>query len=123
MTAPHIQQKTGKSLCSRTFDVLAGVGITLVFTTGSALAGNDDDTNYKHVPVTIESRLYGIIKKIPTKRLGTWIVNSREITVTRSTKITEEYGKAVKGAYIEVEGTNAGKIFTASKIEVKRASP
>jgi hypothetical protein len=61
------------------------------------------------------------VKKIPADRLGTWVVNNREIMVTKETRIKEEYGSAAEGAYVEVEGNNTGKTFTAYKIEVKRA--
>lgn len=49
------------------------------------------------------------------------MVNGREITVTKDTRIKEKYGQAVVGSYVEVEGTNSGNNFSAHKIEVKRS--
>ena len=79
------------------------------------------DNYEKHESARSESKLYGTVQKIPANRIGLWMVNGREIFVTRDTRIKEEYGKAVTGAYVEVEGTNSGKVFTANKIEVKSA--
>ncbi len=121
MAAHCTQQKIRNTFGAKTFGVLAGVTINILLAAGTSLAGSTEDTNYKYVPLAIESKLYGTIKKLPAGHVGTWIVNSREILITGKTKISEEYGKAVVGAYVEVEGTNTGKVFTASKIVVKRA--
>jgi len=123
MAAHHfIPHKTRNTFGTKAFGVLAIVTINILLAAGTSPAGGTEDTNYKYVPLTIESKLYGTIKKLPAGRVGTWLVNSREILITGKTKISEEYGKAVVGAYVEVEGTNTGKVFTASKIAVKRAS-
>ena len=104
-------------------EVLAGLGITAALGTGQVLASdkNVEEAYETHGYGRVESKLYGIVQKIPTDRVGIWTVNSREIQVTRETRITEEYGRVVAGAFVEVEGSNTGKVFSANKIEVKRA--
>jgi hypothetical protein len=65
-------------------------------------------------------KFYGTVERMPeTGWKGIWIINGREVLVTNSTKIEEEYGKAAAGAYVEVEGNYSGKTFTAYEIEVK----
>jgi len=59
---------------------------------------------------------------IPAGRIGFWTINNRKILVTSETRITEDYGRALVGAYVEVEGKNTGKSFDAGRIDVKRAS-
>ena len=68
-----------------------------------------------------ESKIYGTVEKLPEDLVGTWVVNSREIEVTKETKIKEKHGKAEAGAYVEVEGNVTGKTFTAYEVEVKRS--
>lgn len=68
-----------------------------------------------------ESKIYGTVSYIPEGGIGTWVVNSKEVLVTKNTIIEEEHGKATVGAYVEVKGSYDGKTFTAYKIEVKRA--
>jgi len=122
MAAHFTQQKTINTFGAKTFGVLAGVTVNILLAAGTSLAVSTEDVNNKYAPLTIESKLYGTVKKLPAGRIGSWIVNNREILITDKTKISEEYGKAVAGAYVEVEGTNTGKFFTASKITVKRSS-
>ncbi len=67
------------------------------------------------------AKFYGIIEMMPKSGLeGKWKVNGRTINVTPRTRIEEEYGKAVTGAYVEVKGGYSGNSFIAYKIEVKR---
>ncbi len=68
-----------------------------------------------------ESKIYGIVEKAPPGKIGVWSVNKREVKVSSATRIIEKHGKAEAGAYVEVEGNNTGKTFSASRIEVKRA--
>lgn len=67
-----------------------------------------------------KDEVYGIVDKIPDGRLGTWIINGKEVLVTEGTIINEEHGKAKVGAYVEVKGMCNGKILNAFKIEIKR---
>ena len=94
MAAHFTQQKTRNTFGAKSFGVLAGVTINILLAAGTSLAGSTEDANYKYVPLAIESKLYGTIKKLPAGHVGTWIVNSREILITGKTKISEEYGKA-----------------------------
>jgi hypothetical protein len=103
------------------FYILAGLASILVTTPGTVKAAGPEDSNYKYVPATIESRIYGTIRKIPASIYGLWSINNREILVNSETRIYEEYGNAAVGAYAEVEGINTDKTFVASKIVIKRA--
>ncbi len=58
---------------------------------------------------------------MPQDIIGTWVVKGRNIVVTRDTRIDEEHGRVVTGAYVEVEGTVVNNTFLAHKIDVKRA--
>jgi hypothetical protein len=125
------QAAVRRSIGLRLAVILATMGVTAVLATGPAFSsGNEGAESYEHHGEEshehhgsgrVESKLYGTVQKIPAKGIGIWTVSGREIQVTRETHIKEEYGKAATGAYVEVEGGNTGKIFTANKIEVKRA--
>ena len=69
-----------------------------------------------------EGTLNGIIEKMPEGGYdGIWIINGRQVLVSRSTKIKEKYGRAVIGSYVEVEGErDADNSFIAYEIEVER---
>lgn len=68
-----------------------------------------------------ESKFYGTVDSLPQDRIGIWVVNGRQIVVTRETRIKEKHGRSEPGAYVEVEGSNTGETFTAFEISVKRA--
>lgn len=77
---------------------------------------------HKHGLGYTHAKFYGIIEKMPDKGMeGAWQVNGRMINVTPRTRIEEEYGRAVTGAYVEVKGGYSGESFVARKIEVKRS--
>lgn len=86
-------------------------------TCSSALA---DDHEGGHAG-KYESKLYGTIERLPRDLLGAWIVNGREIAVSKETRIKTKHGRPETGAYVEIEGRNTGTVFTASEIKVKRA--
>jgi len=117
------QTQTGRKSGLRMALLLAGLGIAAVLTAGPAFSSgrHGDDSYERHDSGRSESKLYGTVQQMPSGRTGTWTVNGREVIVTGETRIKEEYGRAVNGAYVEVEGNNSGKAFTAYKIEVKRA--
>jgi len=121
-TAPK-QTATGRTSGLRTALLVAGLGIAAALSAGPAFSSGShgDDSYERHDSGRSESKLYGTVEKFPSDRIGIWTVNGREITVTGETRIKEEYGRAVAGAYVEVEGNNSGKSFTAHKMEVKRA--
>lgn len=93
-------------------------GLASSLAKGTALAGEERGENR---PASCESRIYGTVEKTPPGNIGTWVINKRDVTVTGETRIIERYGKAATGAYVEVEGNNTVRSFTASKIEVKRS--
>ena len=125
MLKSHKQTKAGRKSAIRLVVVLAGVGLMAALASVPAFAsdhkGEESSEDHGHGSAQSESKFYGIVQKIPADRIGSWTVNGREIKVTSATRIREEYGTAVTGAYVEVEGSNTGKVFTAVKIEVKRA--
>jgi hypothetical protein len=112
-----------QNVATRSAAVVAGLALSIAIGAGPAFSSSDrgNEGSEKHESGKSESKLYGTVQKIPADRIGSWTVNGREIKVTADTRIKEEYGKAVSGSYVEVEGTNTGKVFTATKIEVKRA--
>jgi hypothetical protein len=123
MTTIPRQTKRIRQIGLTLAEALAGLGITVAFAAGPALASDQkvEESYEKHDSGRVESKLYGTVQKIPFDRIGYWTVNGRTIMVTKETRIREEYGKAVVGAYVEVEGANSDKNITAHKIEVKRA--
>ncbi len=73
-------------------------------------------------PASYESRIFGTVEKMPPERIGLWVIGRRDILVTRETRIIEKHGKVAVGAYVEVEGNNTGRMFSASRMEVKRST-
>ncbi len=77
--------------------------------------------NRRHDAGYTQAKFYGIIEEMPKSGLdGKWKINGRTVNVTSRTRIEEEYGKAVTGAYVEVKGEYSNNSFIAYKIEVKR---
>ena len=113
---------TLKQISMKTAVAVIGLGMAAATVPGNGFAsGSEREESYEHHDSRGgESKIYGTVKKMPSDRIGTWTVDGREIKVTNETRIKEEYGKAVIGAYVEIEGTKTDKGFTAHKIEVKR---
>ena len=67
------------------------------------------------------TKFYGTVEQMPADGfIGTWIISGRVTTVTATTRIEQEHGPAVVGAYVEVEGyLQADGSVSATKIEVK----
>lgn len=107
----------------KTLSAVLAMGLAIVLTTGTASASEyerrEGREHKRHE--RYESKIYGTVEKLPKGFIGTWVVNGKEVLVTKDTFIEEEHGKAAVGAYVEVKGSYDGKIFTAYKIEVKRA--
>jgi hypothetical protein len=102
--------------------LLVGSLILAVLFVGAGIAseyerrgGKDYERSESH-----EGKIYGTVERIPKDVIGTWVVNGKEILVTKETFVKEEYGKSEIGAYVEIEGSYIGKTFTAHKIEIKR---
>jgi len=112
-----------REACMKTLSAVLTVGLALVLTTGTVLASEYERRGGKEYErhERYESKIYGTVEKLPKGFVGTWVVNGKEVLVTKDTFIEEEHGKAVVGAYVEVKGSYDGKTFTAYKIEVKRA--
>jgi hypothetical protein len=123
MTTSRQQTRAGRKSAIRLIGMLAGIGLMAALASVSAFASDHkgEEASENHSSAKSESKFYGTVQNIPADKIGSWTVNGREIKVTPATRIKEEYGAAVTGAYVEVEGSNTGKVFTAVKIEVKRA--
>lgn len=67
-----------------------------------------------------ENKFYGTVQQIPENLIGIWIVDGKNIQVTKDTYIEREYGQPGVGSYVEVEGRLIDNTFIARKIEVKR---
>ena len=109
--------RDGRKIGQTVAAALLGLGICL--SSGSTLASDNESEDY--YPSSYESKFFGTVEKAPLGKIGTWVIGKRDIAVTRETRINERHGKAVPGAYVEVEGMNIGKAFTAHKLEVKRS--
>lgn len=107
----------------KTLPIALITGLVLVLTTGKVPGSEHERYEGKGYEwhERYESKIYGVVSRIPEGTIGTWIVNGKEVLVTKDTFIKEEYGKAVVGAYVEVKGNYDGKTFKAYKIEVKRS--
>jgi len=85
---------------------------------------NGNTLNANKIEVKRDSRevrsIHGTIERVATDINGTWVVNGQEILVSKDTRIKEKHGRAIVGAYVEIEGVPSGKAFSARKIEVKR---
>ena len=104
----------------KTVTAVAVMGFTFSLAPGTAPA--NEDNGGENRAGSYESKFYGTVEKAPRGNVGTWVINKRDIAVTKETRIIEKHGKAAPGAYVEVEGSNTGKNFTAFKIEVKRSN-
>lgn len=101
--------------------VTAAAVMTFIFFLAAGKAPASEDEAGEARAGSYESKFYGTVEKAPRGNIGTWVINKRDIVVTRETRIIEKHGKAAAGAYVEVEGSNTGKNFSALKIEVKRS--
>lgn len=104
----------------KTLSRVLAVCLLLALAGGTVFASEDEEREYRR-GARYESKFYGTVEKIPEGIDGVWIVNGKDVLVTKDTVIKEKHGKAAVGAYVEIEGDLSGKTFTAYEIEVKRA--
>jgi len=98
------------------------VGLALVLVAGTVLGSDYErrkDRGHEYSK-SYESKIYGTINKVPEGGFGIWVVNGKDVLVTKDTFIDEEHGRAAAGAFAEVKGGYDGKTFKAFKIEIKR---
>lgn len=69
-----------------------------------------------------ENEFYGTVQQIPENLIGTWVIDGKNIQVTKDTNIKREHGQPGIGSYVEVEGRYVDNTFIARKIEVKGKS-
>jgi hypothetical protein len=85
---------------------------------GTARADSDEHREYAGLS---SAKFYGIIDALPQNSiLGTWLINGRQVAVTRGTEIEQKRGRIAPGVYVKVEGHHSGSMFVAEEIEVKR---
>jgi len=104
------------------------IGVVLSCMTCSVFSNEDDCEEGRHkgdgerASTGYRSKSYGTVEKLPeTGHAGIWIVNGREFVVTERTRLKQKHGLLEPGAYVEIKGIKSDNIFTADKIEVKRA--
>jgi hypothetical protein len=122
--AVPLLEHSGMALFRRTAAVAAVAALfSLSVAAGAALACDHEDHHEgcRRDCGDCESTIYGLVEKLPQGLVGVWVVNNREIRVTRDTHIEDHHGAAEVGAYVEVEGNITGRSFTAYEIEVKRS--
>jgi len=122
MAPSHTEERQRRRYGIRGVAVLT-LGIVTALSVGPAYSSGREgrERQDQQGAARTESKFYGTVETIPADRIGTWIVDNRDIMVTTDTIIKEKYGKAEEGAYVEIKGDNTGGTFTAYKIEVKRA--
>ncbi len=92
------------------------VFIVLLLCFGATTLYASDNDSYREK----RGEFYGTIEQLPDGLYGVWVVDGRQISVTPSTKIEQEYGRVSIGAAVEVEGAYEGQNFQAYEIEVSR---
>ncbi|MBF0337350.1 MAG: hypothetical protein HQL05_05915 [Nitrospirae bacterium] len=98
--------------------------VVVAVVAGNAYAGGREEREQHdkhHNEQGRHGKIYGVIEEMPKESVGTWTVGKRKVVVTDNTHIKEKHGKAIVGAYVEVEGGYDGDTFVADEIEVKRA--
>ena len=92
------------------------VFILLLLCFGATTLCASDNDHYREK----RGEFYGTIEQLPDGLYGVWVVDGRQISVTPSTKIEQEYGRVSIGAAVEVEGVFEGQKFKAYEIEASR---
>ncbi|MCI5224514.1 MAG: hypothetical protein D3924_18060 [Candidatus Electrothrix sp. AR4] len=115
--AANKKQSFRANIMKNVFFLLLFTMICSLFVGGNPAIGDEYERHDRHRE---ESKLYGIIEKMPVNGYtGTWIIAGREVVVSEQTRIKEKYGRAAVGRYVEVEGMRNGSSFTAYKVEVE----
>jgi hypothetical protein len=63
-------------------------------------------------------KLAGTVEKLPDGTDVMWIVNGKQVLVTKDTVINERHDRAAVGAYVKIEGDLSGRTIMAYEIEV-----
>jgi len=88
---------------------------------GTTVRADSDEHEHEGYSRLSNAKFYGIVDALPQDSIfGTWLVNGREVSVTRGTEIEEKRARLAPGVYVKVEGHHSGNIFVAEEIEVKR---
>ncbi|MDD2468249.1 MAG: DUF5666 domain-containing protein [Desulfobulbus sp.] len=76
----------------------------------------------EQLPTGYRTKMYGTVETLPENGLsGVWVVNGRQVVVTKDTFLEEKHGTIKPGAFVEIKAMQSGDILTATKVEVKRA--
>jgi hypothetical protein len=94
-----------------------------------AMLSSEDDC-YEHsrrigeaeqLPTGYRSKIYGTVETLPENGLpGVWVVNGRQVVVTKDTFLEEKHGTVKPGAFVEIKAIQTADSLTATKVEVKR---
>ncbi len=70
-------------------------------------------------------RFSGVIEKLPTTegRIGDWTISGRKVTVNAATKVVSDKAAVAVGTLVDVEGTFAQGVITATNITTKPTPP
>lgn len=108
-----------------------GIATVLFMSIAPPAVFSSEDDCYKHgrrigeveqLPTGYRSKTSGTVETLPKKGLsGVWVVNGRQVVVTKDTFLEEEHGTVKLGALVEIKGVQSGDSLTAFKVEVKRA--
>ncbi|MBI5664210.1 MAG: hypothetical protein HZC49_03825 [Nitrospirae bacterium] len=76
--------------------------------------------NFAYMPGTGQClcKLSGTVEKMPEGIDGIWIVNGKQVLVTKDTVIKERHDRAVVGAHVKIDGDLSGRTIMAYEIEV-----
>jgi len=92
--------------------------LCLALLTGTAARADSDEYKYGRLN---SAKFYGIVDALPQGGIiGTWLINGRQVEVSRGTEIEQKRGRIAPGVYVKVEGHHSGSMFVAEEIEVKR---
>lgn len=87
----------------------------------STVWADSDEHEYNRYSRMSNAKFYGVIDALPKNGMtGTWLINGRQVTVTRGTEIEQKRARLAPGVYVKVEGHYTENTFIAEEIEVKR---
>lgn len=107
-----------------------GIATVLFITLAPPAVFSSEDDCYEHgrrigdvgqLPTGYRSKIYGTVETLPEIGLsGVWVVNGRQVVVTKDTFLEEKHGTVKPGAFVEIKAIQSGDILTATQVEVKR---
>lgn len=118
-----MKEKIVKTMCM-------GIATVLFMSLAPPAVFSSEDDFYEHsrrigeveqLPTGYRSKIYGTVETLPEKGLsGVWVVNGRQVVVTKDTFLEEKHGTVKPGAFVEIKSIQSGDSLIATKVEVKR---